>query len=213
MIPSQIAKLKQALANPLPGWEMQKRMAPANRRTDIDRAHLMTDDYRESSTLLLLYPQNDALHFILIRRPEYEGVHSGQIAFPGGRREGEESYLATALREANEEIGVLPEQVTMLGTLTPLYIPPSRVLVYTHVGFCSSRPNCHPNEREVAEILEPPLSLLLDPSTRKWEEREFTALGPANVPYYDIYGHKVWGATAMMLAEFSSIIEPIHVGV
>ena len=210
ILPTQINHLQQALAQPLPGWAVQRRMAPENRRLDRDRKLLAPDNYRESSVLLLLYPNHRQLHFVLIRRPTYEGVHSGQIAFPGGRREGEESYEATALRETQEEIGILPEEITLLGSLSSIYIPPSNFMVYPFVGFVPAQPIYRPDEREVAEILEPSLSLLTDEVVRRQEQRHFPNIGWANVPYFDIFGHKVWGATAMMLMEFSAIVTGVE---
>lgn len=208
-LPVAVSEIEAALKRPLPGWSSQKQMAPENRRTDISRMMLMREDHRQSSVLVLLYPNEDQhLHFVLIRRPEYDGVHSGQIALPGGGREGDEDLQTTALRETYEEIGVPAPQIVLLGALSPLYIPPSNYMVYPHVGYCAARPNYRPSPREVAEIIEPPLALLLDERLRRDEYRHFPQVGRARVPYYEIEGHKVWGATAMMLAEFAAIIRP-----
>ncbi len=207
-LPAQIEKIKEALNQPLPGWRMQKRMAPENRLTDIDRMTMARDDHRESSVLLLLHPNtDDQLHFVLIRRPEYEGVHSGQIALPGGAREKDESLKMTALRETYEEIGIPARNITLLGRLSSMYIPPSNFVVYPYVGYHPTRPVYNPNTREVAEIIESPLRLLTEKTARRSESRQFPQIGRAKVPYYDIFGHKVWGATAMMLSEFAAILE------
>lgn len=214
VLPRRIEKIKQALHQPLPGWQMQKRMAPENRATDIDRMTMIADDHRESSVLLLLHPhRDDQLRFILIRRPEYEGVHSGQIALPGGARENNEALYMTALRETYEEIGVPAKNIILLGQLSPLYIPPSKFVVYPYVGYHPTRPVYKPDIREVAEIIESPLHLLTEESIRQFEFREFPRTGPAKVPFYNIFGHKVWGATAMMLAEFIAVLEDYFVGV
>lgn len=203
----QLEQIKEALSGPLPGWPMQKRMAPEG-RTSTDRQMLVQDDYRESSVLMLLYPNTDeVLHFVLIRRPEYDGVHSGQIAFPGGAREGNESLETTALRETYEEIGVPGDHITLLGTLSPMYIPPSNFMVYPYVGYYPTRPTYIPDRREVAEIIEPPLHLLTDKTIVQYEPRDLHRLGRTIVPCYAICGHKVWGATAMMLSEFAAILE------
>ena len=204
-----ITALRQALARPLPGWERQRLMAPENRRTDISRMALVRDDHRESSVLLLLYPDmGEQLHFVLTKRPEYDGVHSGQISFPGGRKEPGERPQETALRETHEEIGVPATQITLLGQLSRLYIPPSNFMVYPFVGFSPARPAFAPSPREVAQLIEPPLTLLFDETTHREEIREFPQVGKARVPYLDIFGHKVWGATAMILSEFSAVVEP-----
>jgi 8-oxo-dGTP pyrophosphatase MutT (NUDIX family) len=203
-----ITTLKHALAQPLPGWERQQLMAPENRRTDISRMGLARDDYRESSVLLLLYPDEAGqLHFVLTKRPEYDGVHSGQISFPGGRKEPGEQPQETALREAREEIGVPAAQITVLGQLSRLYIPPSNFMVYPFVGFCPARPAFKPSPREVAQIIEPPLALLFDEATCCEEYRQFPQIGRARIPYLNLLGHKVWGATAMILSEFAAIVE------
>lgn len=205
---AHIEKIKGALGQSLPGWPMQRRMAPENRRTDIDRRRLIRDDHRESSVLLLLYPdETNQLFFVLIRRPEYDGVHSGQIALPGGAREAGESLETTALREAYEEIGIVADNIALLGALSPMYIPPSNFMVYPHVAYQPSKPAYTQNVREVAEIIEPPISILTDETIVQYEPREFPIFGRVVIPYYNIFGHKVWGATAMILSEFAAIIE------
>jgi 8-oxo-dGTP pyrophosphatase MutT (NUDIX family) len=203
MIPSQqIEAIKTALSQPLLGWSAQKRLAPFHRQ-DQDRNSLVRADHRDSAVLLLLYPnEREQLHFILIRRPVYNGAHSGQIAFPGGGREPDESLETTALRETYEEIGVLPQEISLLGKLSPLYIPVSNFMVYPFVGYYPACPICEPNPREVAEIIKPPLDILLDHSILHHEQKEFPEVGWVDVPFYEISGHKVWGATAMILTEF-----------
>ena len=182
-------------------------MAP-ERRLHLDRRTLIQPNHREGAVLLLLYPgPGDELHFILTRRPEYNGHHSGQMSFPGGRREPGEPLSATALRETHEEIGVPPRTLTLLGPLSPMYIPPSNFMVYPFVAFTAARPAFHPNH-EVAEIVEAPLSILLDESIRHTERRFIDRLGNTEIPYFDIRGHKVWGATAMILSEVTALLQP-----
>ena len=161
------------------------------------------DDTRDAAVLLLLYPrsQRHDWHLTLIKRPDYDGVHSGQIAFPGGRREGDESLTETALREAREEIGIDPGQVTLLGELTAFFVFASNHLVHPFVGHTERRPAFVPCPVEVAQIIEIPLSHLLAPTSLRQETRKLR-WGPARIPYFAVDEHKVWGATAMMLAEF-----------
>ncbi len=155
---------------------------------------------REAGVLLLLYPHNSGgeseLHIVLIRRPEYPGVHSGQISLPGGRREGAESLQETALRETREEIGVKPDTVEVVGHLSSLYTSASNFCIYPFVAFRPTRPDFQPEPGEVAGLLELPLSLLFNPATRRtevWNSRR--------IPFFDVFGFKVWGATAMILSE------------
>jgi len=202
-----INTVKQALRAPLPGVTAQDPMAPDSRR-NIDRLRLMRPNRREGAVLLLLFPNTDGkLHLVLIRRAEYDGVHSGQIAFPGGGRENGEPLSETALRETQEEVGVSPGRITVLGPLTPLYIPPSNFEVFPFVGCVSARPPFVPDSREVAEILEPPLSLFFDSEIRKRKTIRHATLGLIEIPYYDVYGRDVWGATAMILSEFTGALQ------
>jgi 8-oxo-dGTP pyrophosphatase MutT (NUDIX family) len=132
--------------------------------------------------------------------------HSGQISFPGGRREHNETLEATALRETTEELGVPPEQLKLIGRLSSLYTPPSNFCIYPFIAFCATRPDFQPNVLEVAELIEAPLSLLLDPATYKEELWHFENYGERRIPFFDVFGHKVWGATAMILSEFLTLL-------
>lgn len=193
-----LESVRRALA--LPGFDApaaQLRMAPYPRP---ERPSERPGSPRLAAVLVLLYPVGEALHFVLTRRTEYPGVHSGQISLPGGKREGEEAFSRTALRETEEEIGVVCDSVELLGELTPLYVPPSDYLIHPRVGACTARPTFRPDPSEVAEIIEAPLGVILDDSIKGTEsvtryERPFT------IAYYHIGGHKVWGATAIMLSE------------
>lgn len=193
-----LAVVRQALTLPdFDAHEAQLRMAPIPRPPRPAEA---PGNPKLAAVLVLLYPVEGALHFVLTRRTEYPGVHSGQISLPGGKREGDEEYPQTALREAQEEVGVLCDSVELIGALSPLYVPPSDYLIHPQVGVCHARPTFRPDPGEVAEIIEAPLTVILDESVKGIEEvtryeRPFT------IAYYNIFGHKVWGATAIMLSE------------
>ena len=200
--------IRDALHQPLPGLPAMVRMAPIPRPLEPP-----TPDHRprEGAVLVLLYPNGpgDELHLVLTRRTESVGNHRGQISFPGGSVDPDDLSTAhTALREACEEIGVCEDNLQLLGDLTPLYIPPSDFRIYPHVAWLSRQPSFHPQPDEVAELLEVPISHFLD-------ERNITSedwrLGDElrAVPYYNVCGHKVWGATAMVLAEFAAVVESI----
>ena len=176
---------------PRPGWH------PGDRPSE---------PARQSGVLVLLYPRQDELYLPLIVRPTYDGAHSGQVAFPGGGcEEGDADLTATALRETEEELGVAPQEVQVLGELTQLYIRPSNYQVHPTVGRHSYRPAFQPNAREVAQLLEVPLKSLLDPShlrRERWELHDRSAL----VPFYAIQGQTIWGATAMILSELLAVV-------
>ena len=156
---------------------------------------------REAGVLVLVYPAEAGLSTLLIQRAPDPGVHSGQIGFPGGGREPEDADpVATALREACEEVGVCGRDVAVLGPLAQVYIPPSGYLVWPTVGALPARPAFRPNPLEVAGLVELPLVTLLDDGIKG--ERDWEVGGMAfRVPYYDVAGHVVWGATALMLSE------------
>ncbi len=157
---------------------------------------------RVGGVLLLIYCLNDELHLVLTRRREDLNAHAGQISFPGGQQEPDEPLRVTALRETHEEVGIPETAVSLIGKLTHIYIPPSDFEVHPFVGWYENgRPRFSPGSNEVAEILEVPLSHLLDPGTRKEELWDFRGQ-QINIPFFDVKGHKVWGATAIMLSEF-----------
>ena len=132
--------------------------------------------------------------------------HKGQISLPGGRKEPEESLEQTALREAQEELKIDPDSVQILGMLTPLYIPPSNYCIYPVTGFAETRPNFQPAAQEVAEVLEVPVKHLLEPENTS-KETWIIRGAEVEVPFYLFRGHKIWGATAMVLAELVEVLK------
>lgn len=204
-----IARLEQRLLQPLPGLDAQMLMSPPIRGREV----VIPPNVRRGGVLACLHPHQDELHLTLMKRVEDGTTHSGQISFPGGKVEPDDpSLVHTALREAEEEVGIPQSQVQILGKLTELYIPPSNFLVYPSVGFMSARPDFVIDSREVAEVLEVPLSYLLRndlASTRKVQMSGNHNL-VLEVPTYDLYGHVVWGATAMMLSELITLLREIE---
>ncbi len=198
--------LSNALRRPLPGHDGFLKMS-GYPRPDMDLVGRMIPPPRESAVLALIYPKVNEAHVLLMLRPQYDGVHSGQVAFPGGRREEEDSSLEdTALREFREETGARTDGVTLLGSLSPVYIPPSRSLVTPFVGSTLELAPLDPDPREVDVLIETPLAELLQEDILKKGDRYVQVMGRTmEVPYFDVQGHMVWGATAMMIAELRDL--------
>lgn len=175
-------------------------MAPSHRRLPDP-----TLPPREAAVLALVYPREyyggESLHIVLTRRTDSLRGHSGQISFPGGKRDLDDpSFVATALRETCEELGICGTSVTVLGELNRVYIPPSNFLVTPIVGYLPQEPHFRPNPDEVAEVFSVPLTQLLDSHFKRSEERDFQGVR-VHIPYYAFGGHQVWGATGVMLSE------------
>ncbi len=204
---SIIPFIKKQLQKPLPGKAAQYKMATKTRLPFKEKEQPL--EVRLASVLCLLYPKNGQLHFPLIQRViTKRDKHSGQMSFPGGKIETtDKSYQAGALREANEEIGVLTADIKILGALTPLYIPASNFQVFPFIGYIDYVPTFIPQLREVAEVVEVSLAELTTPSTLKYKSMQFkNKYQIKDVPYYDVNGKTVWGATAMMLSELIALI-------
>ena len=203
-LPSLTDRLAERLDRSLPGHEAHLTMAP---RYPARRADLSVDerDCRTAGVLVLLVRYDGDPAVVLTVRREHLPDHAGQISFPGGQREGDESLLDAALREAEEEVALPPASVRVLGRLTPLYIPPSNFCVHPFVGRTEVAPELCPADEEVEQVLRVPLAHLLDPATHSTETRRLDGTD-VEVPYYDVAGHTVWGATAMMLAELLAVV-------
>lgn len=196
------------MSAPLPGWDAQRQMINYS-RPRIGDVEKIDPKARRGAVLLLLYPKEGKDYLVLTLRNTYEGIHSGQVSLPGGKmEETDRDPVSAALRETHEEVGVDPKKVQILGSLSPIYIPPSRFLVYPFVGHTDHAPDFHADPVEVAEIIETPLEVLLNRRYRK-EKPLFVRTEQAEIPvkYFDIAGHVVWGATAMILSEFAEILK------
>ncbi|WP_428659040.1 NUDIX hydrolase [Runella sp.] len=198
-----ISTLDTQLRQPLPGPEAHVKMASATR---LKLKVQPNEKTRRSAVLILFYPYRDQIFAPLILRPKYDGVHAGQMAFPGGRYEKtDENLIRTALREAQEEIGIKAADVQVLGQLTELFIPPSNFYVLPVVGKLMYKPDFYPDPREVEAVLEVNLEELMDESIVGFTELDVRGI-TVEAPFYDIQGHKVWGATAMMISELLTVI-------
>lgn len=205
-----IEKLKQELQKPLPGEEAQYRMAPSY-RPRLTKEEILANHPRLSGVMLLLFEKNNELYIAFTQRKQYEGVHSGQMSFPGGKKDiSDTGLLETALRETFEEIGIERNKIDVIGSLSELYIPPSNFLVHPSVGFVSDFEKFIPQQNEVEKVVEIPVSFFFDNRNvnLRTEIKLFDG-SVVKVPAYIFNEHIIWGATAIMLAEFTFIVERI----
>lgn len=192
----------------LPAVAAHIKMAPKERIEALKNPDLNIENPRIAAVMMLFYPKNEKTHLVLIVRNAYNGVHSSQIAFPGGKYETTDSgYEETALRETYEEVGVAPEKIEVIKHFTPMYIPPSNFLVHPFLGISSEELSFYPDAREVADVIELPLSVFLNDEIII-EARLSTSYGPnILVPAFNIQNHIVWGATAMILSELRDVLQ------
>lgn len=172
--------------------------------------HKVPDNARPSAVLCLLFPINEELHVLLMKRREDNTAHSGQVSFPGGSYdETDADYKATALREAQEEVGIVSSDVEILGGLTSLYIPVSNFNVYPFVGFAKHKPQYNLSHNEVAYTLEVSLNTLFH-HDRKSIAEVISPAFPTIVRKVNAYILEdktvIWGATAMMLSELEALM-------
>jgi 8-oxo-dGTP pyrophosphatase MutT (NUDIX family) len=190
------------LAEPLPGAKAQIALAPRP-RTGWQPGH-QPGDCRPGAGLLLLYAVGAEAHLVLTVRENELPQHAGQVSLPGGAVEEGETFAEAALREAEEEIGIDPSAIRLLGCLSPLHIPVSRFILHPLIGVADSRPRLRRQEGEVARILEPSFAELADPLRLTLETR-LIGRHEYLIPYIALRGEKIWGATAMVLAEFLTL--------
>jgi 8-oxo-dGTP pyrophosphatase MutT (NUDIX family) len=201
-----IKNIEQKIQEGLPGMHSQIKMVSdtfKNRYFDMQP----NEQTREGGVLILLYPEENQLHIPFILRPATEkGVHSGQVAFPGGKKEEtDKDLINTALREAEEEVHLDTSQITVIGQLSPLFVFASNFMVYPTLAYTEKPPILKPNPEEVAEIFSANVEHLKHPQTIKKTTIK-TPQYTFETPYYDVNGKIIWGATAMMLSELLEII-------
>jgi 8-oxo-dGTP pyrophosphatase MutT (NUDIX family) len=194
----------------LPAFHAHKKMAPVHRMEDLANMDLSKKNPRIAAVLMLFYPKNEHTHLVLILRNAYEGIHSAQVGFPGGKYEHEdEDLIFTALREAHEEIGINPKTIEIVKSFSELYIPPSNFLVHPFLGICKSELVFVPDPVEVAAIIELPLSVFLTENTVVNSDVKTSYSNSSAVPAFKIENHIVWGATAMILSELKEVLKEV----
>jgi 8-oxo-dGTP pyrophosphatase MutT (NUDIX family) len=209
-----VDRLRLRMLEPLPGPEVQLSLltsqsaAQYKARLKSKEEIAQSTESKQSSVLILLYEKEGQLFVPLIQRPQYEGVHSGQVSLPGGKVEPhDEDVVATALREAYEEIGIASNQVKVLGLLTPVFIPPSRFWVHVVLGYMEEVPQFVPDAYEVASVIELPLHHLEDEAAVEERKLDMANAWSQKVSGYRYEEYFIWGATSMILTELRHLMK------
>lgn len=199
-----ILALEKAIVNPLPGRAAHQKMAQFGRKFTFNH----DDPPKLAGVLALFYPKNGDVYFALIQRQGHPlDPHQHQVSFPGGKKERNENLQQTAIRETYEEIGVPMEQIHPIGALSTVYVGASNFLIHPFVGYVEMTPEFVPQPDEVKEILEIPLTDLLDERKIKQTDMVVRGYQLTAVPYFDLAEKVVWGATAMVLSELRELIK------
>ncbi|MBX2946699.1 MAG: CoA pyrophosphatase [Cyclobacteriaceae bacterium] len=206
-----VGKLQERLKAELPGAKAHEllRATPVGSVLPTFQHQLPP---KPGSVLILLYPETNELFFPLIKRPDYPGAHSGQVSLPGGKAEPGETQVETALREAQEEIGINPAMVKVLGKLSDFFVIPSNFMVTPVVGVAEGKPTLVADAHEVVKILNARIYDILAEDAVK--TREILAAGRYKMmaPHFEVEGEIVWGATAMMLNELRWLLRELTTG-
>lgn len=202
-----ITKLKE---NPLAGRAAHSLLAPPHRMEQLKSTSISNIKPKNAAVLLLFYPSKAGeINFVLTRRRVYNGAHSGQISFPGGKPEPlDDDLWATALRETHEEVGISPDKVKFLRLLTQLFVPPSNFLIVPYVGYVEKPCVFEPDPKEVESILEISLRDLINNKPLMTEQLTSNS-SAVNVPAYVFDQNQIWGATAMILSEFKMLFSAV----
>ena len=199
-------QLKERLKKPLPG---NKAHLTTRIKTKSEVTFPNTEETAiPAAVLILLFPFKDEIQFFLTKRTEDVEHHKGQISLPGGIRENNETLEKTAVRETKEEVGIDPNTIMNLGSLTPFFIPVTGYIVHPFIGWCKEKPSTQVHDVEVNQLFSVSITKLMDEKilqTEEWNIRGYDAI----VPYYNFGKCKVWGATAAILSEFKLILKGI----
>ena len=200
-----IFHLKQRMNNSLPGENSHKKMKV--NFSNNTKLPFSKNKAKPAAVLILLYPNNNKIYFYLTKRADTVKYHKGQISLPGGSKENNETLLDTALRETQEEIGIDKHQISILGKITPLFIPVTGFMVTPFISYISKKPKTILDEIEVAELLSINIRDLLNNDILIMD-RDING-SSVSIPYFSLNNHQVWGATSMVLSELKDIIQLI----
>ena len=205
----KIKQIRKALKEPLPGIQAQLKMFPTDRASKPDNS-ILAKDMKEAAVLIHLFPVEEKVCFILTVRNRDMKEHAGQVSFPGGRKEEKDADLKeTAVREAEEEVGLQRDFIEVLGALSKVFIPPTLYEVSPFVSFSKKKPLFKMENREVSEILCVSIKDLLENENTK-EKLVKKDNQSVIIPYFELSDNEVWGATAIILSEFKEILQPIY---
>jgi len=197
-------KLQIRLINNLPGKDEQWRMrVTSDKSYNFDNTE---EDAIQSAVLILLYEENGVICFTLTERTQTVEHHRGQISLPGGARETDEKLSSTAIRETQEEIGIYADDVDIIGALSPLFVPVTGFIINPFVGIINANFDPQPAPEEVETVISVHVNELLNDDNELQEKRNLRGYD-VNIPYFLLSGHKVWGATAMILSEFKTVLK------
>lgn len=200
------------IASDLPAVDAHLKMAPLERVVSLKNNSIGNKNPRTAAVLMLCYPKDGKTHLVLIVRNSYQGVHSAQIAFPGGKYEEEDAdYVTTAIRETYEEVGIHPNKIEIVKSFTEVYIPPSNFMVHPFLGICREEISFIPDPLEVAGIIELPITTFLSDTIVIETELNTSYANAIKVPAFEIENHIVWGATAMILSELKEVFKKTFV--
>lgn len=187
------------------------KMIPPNRIAKVREDYLAARQPRHAAVLNLFYPGNDReTRLLLILRKTYRGVHSNQVGFPGGKVEEEDRDLEdTALRETHEEVGVTPEKVNIIRSLSEVYIPPSNFMVYPYMGYANERLRFTRQESEVERLIEVRMEEFLSDKSMFYQRLDTSYASDIEVPAFRLNNYTVWGATAMILSEVKELFNKL----
>ncbi len=206
-----VAQISSLTTTSLVGILAHQAMVPEDRKESLFNIDLDKKKPKKAAVLMLLYPKAELLHLALIVRSDYDGAHASQIAFPGGKPEIEDVDLAaTAIRETHEEIGVAVDSINIISAFTAVYIPVSGFLVQPFLAYTNQKPIFKPDPKEVKAILEVPLSYILNDLKKEKKIIKTSYSESIAVPVFEIQGHTVWGATAMMLNELKEVLKILN---
>ena len=202
-----ITQLKITINNDLPGEESHQKM-----RVIYDQSIELPFSKINSipaAVLILLYLADNEIYFFLTKRTDELKHHKGQISLPGGTQEGNEKLIDTALRETQEEIGINKTSISIIGTITPLFVPVTGFMIYPFIGYSLNKLDPKVDPVEVAAIFSVNITDLLNKENRTIEQRNIRGYD-VQVPYFKLNDYKVWGATSMILSEFKDLIKSIN---